>query len=79
MKKDDSKFKEAPKKLDNPISPNIFFSHAYEIKSLRVAIVGDDDDCVYLEYVRPCKTGLTVVLLTLILNQFVGTSCRNCK
>lgn len=52
MKKDDSKFKEAPKKLDNPISPNIFFSHAYEIKSLRVAIVGDDDDCVYLEYVR---------------------------
>ena len=52
MKKDYSKFTEAPKKLDNPISPYIFFSHAYEIKSLRVAIVGDDDDCVYLEYVR---------------------------
>ena len=52
MKTDGSKFKEAPNKLDNPISPSIVHSHANEsimIWTWRLVIDCDYDDFVCSE------------------------------
>ena len=49
MKTDGSKFKEAPNKLHNPVSPSIVLSPGKSNITWRVEIVCDDDDFVCSE------------------------------